>query len=308
MALWAIGRRCGSTLSDLRAEFEAGAFVRTHVLRPTWHHVLLDDLWWLQALTADRVHRLNAPQFRQHGISEALLADARAATPTALGSGHLTREALGAALCAVGVDVDHARLAHVVMHLETACLIVSGPMQGKQHTYRLLPPAPSLPRRDILLADLAVRYARGHGAFRAQDLAWWTSLTLTDARRAVELAGLDVRSIDGEVYATPAVIVEVDPPRATLLSNYDEYISYARDDTDLAGTSDSLSDIMRGSGLLLLDGALAGRWSRTVTSTAVQVDVVTATSLTGQRREAVECEARAFGAFVGRDAQLTFSG
>lgn len=127
MALWAIGRRCDLTLAELHGEFESGAFVRTHVLRPTWHHVVLDDLWWLQALTADRVHRLNAPQLRQHGITDALLAEARAAVPTALDGGPLTRPALGAALAGLGVGVDDARMIHVAMHLETSCLIVSGP-------------------------------------------------------------------------------------------------------------------------------------------------------------------------------------
>ncbi|MGJ9421088.1 DNA glycosylase AlkZ-like family protein [Aeromicrobium sp. CF3.5] len=307
MALWAIGRRCGRTLSELQAEFETGAFVRTHVLRPTWHDVMLDDLWWLQSLTADRVHRLNAPQLRQHGISDDLLAEASAATPAALGDGPLTRAALGAALADLGVDIDDARMPHVAMHLETTCLVASGPMQGKQHTYRLLPPAPPLADRDTLLADVATGYARGHGAFRARDLAWWTSLTLTDARRAIELSGLDVHSIDGESYAVPAQVVEVDPPRATLLSNYDEYISYARDSTDLEQTNDSISDILRGSGLLLLDGALAGRWTRTIRNATVGINVVSATALSGDTRDAVEREAHAFGRFVERDARLTLS-
>ncbi len=305
MALWAIGRRCGRTLAELQGEFDSGAFVRTHVLRPTWHHVVLDDLWWLQALTAARVDRLAAPQLRQHGITDTLLAESRAAVITALSGGPLTRSALGVALAGLGVDVDDARMTHVAMHLETSCLIVSGPMQGKQHTYRLLPAAPPVPDRDTLLAEVAVRYARGHGAFRARDLAWWTSLTLTEARRAIELSGLDVRSVDGEPHAVPADLVEVDPPRATLLSNYDEYISYARDAADLDRSADTIHDIMRGSGLLLLDGALAGRWTRRLTRSTVEIDVLCATALTGDTRDAVEREARAFAGFVERDARLT---
>ena len=193
------------------------------------------------------------------------------------------------------------------MHLETSCLIASGPMQGTQHAYRLLPPAPPVADRDTLLTDVAMRYARGHGAFRPRDLAWWTSLTLTDARRAIELSGLDVHSIDGEDHAVPDQVVEVAAPRATLLSNYDEYISYARDPSDLARTTDSISDILRGSGLLLVDGAIAGRWTRTLRSATVEIHVATSAALTGATGDAVEREAHAFGTFLQRDARLTTS-
>lgn len=267
MALWAIGRRCGRTLAELQAEFDEGEFVRTHVLRPTWHDVMPDDLSWLQALTANRVHRL----------------------------------------AAAGVDASGPRMTHVAMHLEIACLIASGPMQGKQHTYRLLPPTPADRPRDDLLAEIAHRYARGHGAFRDRDLAWWASLTLTDARRAVALAGLRLSTIDDEPYAVPDEVVDADPPHATLLSAYDEYLSYARDPQDVANTTDSLEEILRGTGLLLVDGALAGRWTRTVRATTVDVAVVCRIAMTGTLRRAIEREVEAFGTFLGREGRLIVS-
>ncbi len=311
MALWSIGRRCGRTLDELQAEFDDGAFVRTHVLRPTWHDVMLEDLWWLQSLTARRVHRLGAAQRREHDIDDALLADARAATSVALATGPATRDELARALVAAGVEVTVPQMTHVAMHLETECLIASGPLQGTQHTYRLLPPAPPAPPerpRDDLLADVARRYARGHGAFRDRDLAWWTSLTLTEARRAIELAGLSLRTIDGEAYAVPDHVVDADPAPATLLSNYDEYFSYSRDPPDFEQTSDSPEQILRGTGLLLVDGALAGRWTRTIRTTTVDVDVICRPTMTGPLRRAVEREADAFGRFLGRVARLTVSG
>ena len=55
MALWGIGRRCGATLSQVTESFERGDFVRTHVLRPTWHDVLKPDLRDLLELTAPRI-------------------------------------------------------------------------------------------------------------------------------------------------------------------------------------------------------------------------------------------------------------
>lgn len=307
MALWAIGRRCGRTLTELQSEFDAGQFVRTHVLRPTWHDVVPEDLHWLQSLTAARVRRLNAAQHRQLGIDEDLLTRAMDAAPTALADGPLSRDDLRHALARAGADVAGRQMSHVAMHLEVSGLIASGPVQGKQHTYRLIAPRPPERARDDLLADLAHGYARGHGAFRDRDLAWWASLTLTEARRAADLAGLRLATIDGERYAVPDDLVDAAPARATLLSNYDEYISYARDPQDLAATPDSLADILRGTGLLLIDGWLAGLWTRTVRASTVDVTVVCGVAMTGTLRRAVERDVDAFGALLGLDGRLADS-
>lgn len=307
MALWAIGRRCGRTLTQLQAEFDEGQFVRTHVLRPTWHDVMPDDLHWLQSLSAERVRRLAAPQLRQLGLTDDLLARTREAAPSVLADGPLSRTELEHALTGAGADVTGPQMAYVAMHLEISCVIASGPMRGKQHTYQLLHPRPPERLRDDLLTEIAQRYAQGHGAFRDRDLAWWASLSLTDARRAIDLAGLRLTTIDDESYAVPDDLVDVDPARATLLPNYDEYISYARDSQDVANTADSLEDILRGTGLLLVDGRLAGRWTRSVRARTVDVTVVCRAAMTGSLRRAIEDEAEAFGTFLGREARLLVS-
>ena len=52
-ALWSIGLRLQPTTeAHLLRDFDAGAFLRTHVLRPTWHFVAPEDIRWLLALTA----------------------------------------------------------------------------------------------------------------------------------------------------------------------------------------------------------------------------------------------------------------
>ena len=57
----------GSDYADVRAAFDAGAFVRTHILRPTWHFVAAEDLRWIQRVTAPRVQQLNGTVCRQRG-------------------------------------------------------------------------------------------------------------------------------------------------------------------------------------------------------------------------------------------------
>ncbi|HET8970040.1 MAG TPA: crosslink repair DNA glycosylase YcaQ family protein, partial [Candidatus Nanopelagicales bacterium] len=51
-ALYSLALRTrGESVAAVRAELDATAILRTHVLRPTWHFVRPEDLRWLLALT-----------------------------------------------------------------------------------------------------------------------------------------------------------------------------------------------------------------------------------------------------------------
>lgn len=306
MALWAVGRRLrDATLAELRESFDRGDFLRTHVLRPTWHFVVPEDVHWLQALTGHRVQRLLRTTNRSIALSDAVVERGVAVVVAALADGAArSRAELATALTDAGLAVTGQAVAHVVMSAETDALVVNGPMRGKQHTYRLLGASPPLPARDDMLADIARRYAQGHGAFRAKDLAWWTSLTLTDSRRAIRLADLRPADVPGDDHWMLDAPVEADVPRAMLLANFDEYISYARDPADRAGYNGTADDLMRGAGLLLVDGLIVGRWSRTISARRVAIEVEATPRITGPVRRALEAEAAAFGSFVGREPEL----
>jgi hypothetical protein len=64
-AKWGLGMRldpAAAVISDAAVEqtLDAGAILRTHLLRPTWHFVAPADIRWLLVLTAPRVHLANA--------------------------------------------------------------------------------------------------------------------------------------------------------------------------------------------------------------------------------------------------------
>jgi hypothetical protein len=306
MALWSLARRTtGVTLTELRAGFDQGQFLRTHVLRPTWHFVDADDLHWLQALTGPRVERLVQTTNRTLDLTTDVVRRGVAVVAEALADGApRTRLEVGALLAGAGLPGSGQPLAHIVMQAEIESVVVSGPMRGKQHTYRPAPAPPPLPPRDEMLAEVARRYAIGHGAFRDKDLAWWTSLTVTDSRRAIALADLRPTTIDDQTYWALDDPVESDTPRVMLLANFDEYISYARDPVDYAGVAGTADDVMRGSGLLMIDGRLAGRWSRSITASRVVVDIDRAPRLPADLRRHLDTEAAAFGHFLGVEPEI----
>ena len=60
-AKWAIAQRTkGLADSEIEQAFIEGTILRTHVMRPTWHFVAPEDIRWLLALTAPRIHAANA--------------------------------------------------------------------------------------------------------------------------------------------------------------------------------------------------------------------------------------------------------
>src|SRR5215207_4917951 len=73
-AKWSVGHRTVAVDDHAMDRlFAAGTVLRTHVLRPTWHFVLPEDIRWLLALTGPRVQTLNAHHYRQLGLDEATL-------------------------------------------------------------------------------------------------------------------------------------------------------------------------------------------------------------------------------------------
>jgi hypothetical protein len=317
-AKWALALRCGGADdAALDRAFDAGRFLRTHVMRPTWHFVAPEDLRWLLALTGPRVHAANAHRYRQLELDAPLFRRAHALFTSGLQGGRsLTRQGLADVLDAGGIAARGQRLAYVVMHAELDALLCSGPMRGKQHTYALLdervPPAPVL-ARDEALATLARRYFRSHGPATAHDFAWWSGLTVSDARQGAELAGADVErvAVDGKTYwtAAPAAAVEVDGPVVHLLPNPAEHVVAARELGDTLAPAGAAARRTRageppGTHLVARDGLVVGGWRRTLAraSAAVTVDLLVAPRRA--ERAALARAADAYGRFLGVPVSL----
>lgn len=87
---------------------------------------------------------------------------------------------------------DGLRRRHLIMRLNLDGVLTAGPVRAGEHLIvdaRSLPAAPGVakgePGHEEGLAVLAARYAWGHGPIDEADLARWTGLTLTEARRAL---------------------------------------------------------------------------------------------------------------------------
>jgi len=318
-AKWALALRTRAVdNAALDRAFDAGAFLRTHVMRPTWHFVAPEDLRWLLALTGPRVHAVNAYVYRSTELDAPLLRRARARLTRALRGGRsLTRQELATALEEGGIEARGLRLAYIVMHAELDALICSGPMRGKQHTYMLLeervPPAPAL-ARDEALATLAQRYFTSHGPATAHDFAWWSGLTVADARESVALLGAALECVvfDEKRYwmAAPSSPVERVKSTVHLLPNYDEHVVAYRDHgptLDAAATRvlRRRMDSPLGAHLVARDGLVVGGWRRTLETTPAVVSANLLVALRKPEQAALRRAADDYGRFLGVPVTLT---
>jgi hypothetical protein len=315
-ATWAVGlRSTRATESTLDRAFDDGAIVRTHVLRPTWHFVAPADLRWLLALTRSRVHAFNAYYYRQQELDAATLATSHAIFERALRDGRtLTRAELAAALSRAGIAASGLRLGLIVMHAELEAVICSGPRRGKQFTYALLDERIAATRsrsRDAALGELARRYFTSHGPATARDCGWWSSLTLADVARAIEIAGtaLEARTIGGRTYWARRGGTIATVPRGTcvhLLSIYDEYTIAYKDRAAIAadrGGARAVEALRRQDFMnpVIVDGRLAGTWRRDLSRDRVAIDVRPARPLSRAERAGLERAMATYGAFLERD-------
>jgi hypothetical protein len=228
----------------------------------------------------------------------------------------LLREELGAALTAAGLPASGMRLGYFTADAELEALICSGPRRGKRQTYALIDERvpPSRPRkRDEALAELARRYVEGHGPAQVADLAWWSGLTMSDARAGLEAATPPLsREAHGERTFwvspdAPAAPADLDRPVAHLLPNYDELLVALRDRTDAADPR--LPEPARVAQVILAhvivrDGLVVGGWRRLDQGTSVTVVPNLLVDLDEAEQAALDAAIRAYEAFLGRPVSV----
>lgn len=314
-AKWAIAQRtAGLTDAAVEQAFAAGAILRTHVMRPTWHFVTPEDIRWMLALTAPRVKALNAYYCRKLELDEATFARSNAVLAKALQGGQqLTRSELAAILRQAGIAVDNLlRIGYIMGQAELDAVICSGTLRGKQHTYALLderaPQAKSL-ARDEALAELTRRYFTSHGPATLPDFVWWSGLTTSDARTGLELAKphLVQEVSSGQTYWLPSSSppVNASSPTVHLLPAYDEYTVAYKDRTailDLVYTEQAKNGIFNP--VIVVDGRIVGNWKRTIKKEAVVMTLNPFTTLTQAKNQAVGMAAEHYGNFLERPVEL----
>ncbi len=282
-AKWAIGLRLQAGTDDVvEKAFTEGTILRTHILRPTWHFVTPVDIRWMLALTAPRVHTVNAYYYRKLGLDTPTLHRAVTTITNALyGKQYRTRNELVSYLEQEKVLANSSLLiAYILIYAELEGIICSGPRIGKQFTYALLDERAPVTKplgREESLALLTKRYLVSHGPATVDDFAWWSGLTKADAKKGIEMVQslLDYEEIDDTKYWFVPSAVQKLFPSVVLLPNFDEYIVGYTDRTAIFNDGHTYKLDVRANPIfqntIVVDGQVVGTWKREFTRTSVLI-------------------------------------
>jgi hypothetical protein len=319
-AKWALGQRVqGATEAQIDRLYDEGAILRTHVLRPTWHFVLPEDIRWMLRLTGPKIHQSMAGRYRRLELDEKTIARALHAFSNALaGDRQLTRGELGDTLRAAGISPEGQRLPHLLAAGELAGLLTSGARRGKQHTFALLeeraPRAPVLDR-DEAIGELTLRYFRSHGPAQLRDFVWWSGLSVAESRLGVELARdtLDCRSVEGKDYWFDA---ELGPAGAAarvahLLPNFDEYtVGYTDRSAMMHPVHPFRPELFAFSSILAnvvtVAGQVVGAWRRAEGRTGLRAEVRPLARLSAAEKAAVDQAGERMSKFLERPVEIAW--
>lgn len=277
---WAVAARTAGTptLRDVDAAFaQPGGLVRSWTQRGTLHIVPAADLSWMLSVTAERQTRQYAGIHRGLGIDAETLVRAETAVRAALAGGNrITRAEFAAVLEGAGIDPSRMRGNHIFSALALREVVVLGPLVpregGPTRDQYVVAPADWIPhaaRPADPLAELFVRYIRGHGPAGIGDFGWWGGLPKGLSQRAREGAGDRVVEVeDGLFVSAEAPLPSAGVPPVLALPPFEEYyLSYLDRSTPCAPEftrriGPSMNGIVKP--VLVADGEIVGVWSHSV--------------------------------------------
>jgi hypothetical protein len=315
-ARWSVGLRVpGSTVADVDGALARGEIVRSWPLRGTLHLVAAENLAWLLALTAPRMHQAAAGRHRQLELDADTFARARDVAVGALQGGRaLSRRDLFATFSAHGIASAGQRGPHLLAYLCQSGTLCLGPMRGAEQAIVLLAewvPNPRQLDRDQALGELALGYFASHGPATVRDLMRWARLTARDAALGLAVAGDRLESwlLDDTRYWLAAGRRDARPARRVhLLPGFDEYLLGYADRSAALADAHREAIVPGGNGMFLStivsDGQVVGTWRRRLAGGRLAITPRPFAPLAAPVERGLTTAARAYARFLGMTVEL----
>ncbi|HWB91938.1 MAG TPA: winged helix DNA-binding domain-containing protein [Puia sp.] len=326
-AKWGLGLRTGAPEARIEEDFNAGRILRTHVLRPTWHFILPQDIGWMLRLSAPRIKAFSKPMHRQLDIDTAVLRRSKKVIEKSLAGGKaLTRTELATIFKRARINTDDIRMNFLMMDAELDGIICSGPRKGKQFTYVLLTEGVSQVLDldgDAALGELARRYFTSRGPATLQDFAWWGGVNLGQAKRGFEVVKemLECVVVNGQAYWFARALVDTAGlalpgsgtladtaslalprsgalPPVILLPAFDELTVAYKDRSDILPREYEKESSYGLKPVVVVNGRIVGIWRRVLGKGKVIVEVRLFEKVSKTAERLIGREVKRYGKFV----------
>ncbi|WP_225755727.1 winged helix DNA-binding domain-containing protein [Actinotalea sp. Marseille-Q4924] len=279
-ALRSVALRTGSTVADVVRAVDGGEVVRTWPMRGTLHLVDSRDALWMVPLMAGRPRAAAAQRRGQLGLTDEHVEKAGVVLTAALtGGAGLSRQEVLALWTDAGLPTAQGAGYHLLAFLAQTGVVCLGPFRAGEQVFVLTAEWVRDPRvlgRDLdeeeALAEIALRYAQGHGPSSVQDLARWTGLPLGHVRRGLASVAeqLSTLELDGRVLHVAPELLDAFPAhredarRTMLLPGFDEIVLGYADRSVTVAPEHADRIVPGGNGVfrptVLHDGRAVGVW------------------------------------------------
>lgn len=317
MVKWAIGARLpGSTDEVIEKAIEKGEIIRTHLLRPTWHIVSADDIYWILELTAPQIKTATRTRHKTLGLTETVLKKTNGIIEKALQGGkHMTRNELKVLFEKAKIPTDdNNRLSHIMLSAELDGIVCSGATKQNKPTYALLSERVKKTKaytREEALVKLASKYFISHGPATLQDFIWWSGLPVREAREALEMIKpeLVAEKSGNETYwisnSFSALKSKKEP--IYLIPAYDEFIISYKDRTASLPFQDQ-SKAVSNNGIfrpiIIENGQVTGIWKRSIKNDKVLIETEFFGTNNKSNHKILEKEALKYASFLGKNMEI----
>ena len=310
-------RACGITAADVEeARMVERSVVRTWVMRGTLHLVAADDVGWLLPLLAPRSFPDSQRRLAQLGVEgEAPRRAVRLIGEMLAKEGALTRAEIAERLARRGIRTQGQAAFHLVRLAALEGLICMGPDRGGKPAFVLLRDwigPRSTWGKDAALVELARRYLLAYGPAVPEDMAAWSGLRLTEARKAwrsieEELLEVDVGGQRAWTLRSQGIRSTSDGLVVRLLPGYDNYLLGYRN-RDFALDSRHAREVHPGGGLLrpvvLVNGRVVATWGSKQRGMKLIIKVGPFDLLDLRVEEGIKAEATDLGRFLGAEVEF----
>jgi hypothetical protein len=316
MSKWSVGIRLpNSTDLQIEAAIDKAEIIRTHLMRPTWHLVSADDIYWMLELTAPQIKPMLNSRNKELELSETIYTKCNNLIEKALAKEkHLTREELVGHLEKAKIVTDNNRASHIIMRAELDGIVCSGITKNQKQTYALLNERVSKTItlvREEALAKLANCYFSSHCPATLKDFVWWSGLSMKDAKSALEIVKINFVSetINSEVYwfTNSFSLPKNEPPSLFLLPAFDEYIISYKNRNDSLSKENQLQ-VLTNNGIfkptIVLNGQVTGVWKRTVKKDTVRIEIAFFEQQPKSFKPLLEKAAEVYRIFLDKKAEL----
>lgn len=278
---WALGLRVKNpTQEKIEKELQTENIIRTHVLRPTWHFVLPEDIRWMLELTAPNIRKVMTTPFRNKEVTNELCKKTRSALQELLETQEeLSHKEIQTKLAEhYNIKVEGIKLQLLLMDAEIEQLICNGSDMTNQATYTLfdkkVPFVTSLSRQEAV-EKLTLMFFTGHGPATIQDCSRWTGLPIGEIKKGLkniqERKDVELQEKGGYLYSNDLIEEEFEPGNY-LLPRYDEYFNGYKDKNPFLPNYENKKAKELNYNPILEKGQIIGKWTKKITKSKVQVN------------------------------------